>query len=228
MNTVTESFVLPRLMGNATYVRAYVRIPIGPLSVPRSTLLQMRRVRRYTQRKTLEDPEVPPFKTFKGGGKFGSNDIPLVNGGSSEDLLNIHMEIHMPREKRASQRRCQLIRKKIRTYVRTYVFGHGSAIQHIRGPETASGRADYLRKGSTSGGKASNWARVGRVHKNSSLPRGGVRVGRQRVGLCQMRFTTTPQTGAQCVQAERCKRRIRLCRWWQMIFILGNYQRCIG
>ena len=104
-------------MGNATYVRAYVRIPIGPLSVPRSTLLQMRRVRRYTQRKTLEDPEVPPFKTFKGGGKFGSNDIPLVNGGSSEDLLNIHMEIHMPREKRTSQRRCQLIRKKIRTYL---------------------------------------------------------------------------------------------------------------
>ena len=121
MNTVTESFVRPRLMGNATYVRAYVRIPIGPLSVPRSTLLQMRRVRRHTQRKTLEDPEVPPFKTFKGGGKFGSNDIPLVNGGSSEDLLNIHMEIHMPRAKRASQRRCQLIRKKIRTYVRTYV-----------------------------------------------------------------------------------------------------------
>ena len=111
-------------MGNATYVRAYVRIPIGPLSVPRSTLLQMRRVRRYTQRKTLEDPEVPPFKTFKGGGKFGSNDIPLVNGGSSEDLLNIHMEIHMPREKKSIPAPLPAYSKEdtyVRTYVRTYL-----------------------------------------------------------------------------------------------------------
>ena len=38
--------------------------------------------------RTSEDPEYPQFKRLNGSGKTGSNGIPLVDGGASEDLLN--------------------------------------------------------------------------------------------------------------------------------------------
>ena len=66
--------------------------PGEEVSVPETTSSQPREVPTTSVQddewRTSEDPEYPQFKRFKGSGKKGSNGIPLVDGGASEDLLN--------------------------------------------------------------------------------------------------------------------------------------------
>ena len=59
--------------------------PGKEVSVLETTSRQPREVPTTSEQ---DDPEVPPFKRFKGSGVNGSNGIPLVDGGASEDLLN--------------------------------------------------------------------------------------------------------------------------------------------
>ena len=54
------------------------------MSVLETTSRQPREVPTTSEQ---DDPELPPFKRFKGSGVNGSNGIPLVDGGASPDLL---------------------------------------------------------------------------------------------------------------------------------------------
>ena len=58
--------------------------PGKEVSVLETTSSQPREVPTTSEQ---DDPEVPPFKRFKGSGVNGSNGIPLVDGGASPDLL---------------------------------------------------------------------------------------------------------------------------------------------
>ena len=58
--------------------------PGKEVSVLETTSRQPREVPTTSEQ---DDPELPPFKRFKGSGVNGSNGIPLVDGGASPDLL---------------------------------------------------------------------------------------------------------------------------------------------
>jgi len=194
--------------------------PGKEVSVPETTSSQPREVPTTSVQddewRTSEDPEHPPVKRFKGSGKNGSNGIPLVDGGASEDLLNNPKETQniIPEPLPAySKKRClgMVQRWDIHQAPRRLLEERRSAERPTRGL-----------------GRPQTGQKWWRVDKNNLLPRGGVRGGRQRGGICKMRCTSTPQTGAQSVHEARCQRRVRVCSWWQMLLILDNFQRCIG